>query len=265
MIDLINFFKNQTVQKHLLFAFGSLCVFIILIFLALKVYTRHGQEFSVPDFAGLNMTDVTKIADQKRMRCVIIDSVFIQTQEPGTVISQNPSPGTKVKVNRAIFLTINAINPEKINMPNVVGVSVRQAEAVLEGYGLKLGLKRYVPDVAKDYVLHQAYKGREITAGTKIVKGSFIDLTLGLGLSNNKITVPDLKQLTKNEAQDILSNNYLNFDALIYDNSVETYQDSLKATIWRQKPEYGSSINVGSSITVWLTVSGSKNKTDSIQ
>src|SRR5208283_1588551 len=131
MKDLIDFLKNHTVQKHLLYAFGSLFVFIILIFLALRVYTRHGQAFSVPDFTGLSMDEVRKMADQKQMRCVIIDSVFIQMQDPGTVISQNPSPGTKVKENRSIFLTINAINPEKITMPNVVGVSVRQAEAVL--------------------------------------------------------------------------------------------------------------------------------------
>jgi len=265
MKDLIDFLKNHTVQKHLLYAFGSLFVFIILIFLALRVYTRHGQAFSVPDFTGLSMDEVRKMADQKQMRCVIIDSVFIQMQDPGTVISQNPSPGTKVKENRSIFLTINAINPEKITMPNVVGVSVRQAEAVLQSYGLRLGTKRYVPDIGKDYVLHQLYKGKDIARGSTIIKGSSIDLVLGLGLGNDKLMVPDLKQLTKIEAQDILSNYYLNFDVVIYDNTVETYQDSLKAIIWKQKPDYGSSIRVGSSITIWLTLNGTGVQTDSIK
>lgn len=265
MRDLIDFFKNQNVQKHILFAFGSLCLFIILIFLGLRVYTRHGQAISVPDFVGLNMEDVNKIAGQKQMRCVIIDSMFIQSQEPGTVISQNPSPGSKVKANRSIYLRINAINPEKIEMPNVIGVSVRQAEAILQSYGLRLGTKRYLPDVARDYVLHQLYRGREIPHGSKIVKGSSIDLILGFGLANEKISVPNLKQLTKNEAQEILSNNYLNFDAIIYDNSIETNEDSLKAIICKQRPESGSQINIGSSITVWLTLDKSATKPDSIQ
>ncbi len=264
MKDFIDFLKNQAVQKNILFAFGSLCLFIIIIFLGLRVYTHHGQAITVPDFVGLNMDAVNKIADQKQMRCVIIDSMFISSQDPGTVISQNPSPGAKVKANRSIFLRINAINPEKIDMPNVVGVSVRQAEAILQSYGLSLGNKRYVPDVAKDYVLHQLYKNRDISHGTKIVKGSRIDLILGLGLSNEKISVPNLKQLTKTEAQEILSNDYLNFDAIIYDNSVETFEDSLKAIIWKQRPEYGALINVGSSVTVWLKLNNSSDRKDSI-
>jgi beta-lactam-binding protein with PASTA domain len=268
MKDLIDFFKNQTVQKHIIYAFGGLFILLILIFLALTVYTRHGQALSVPEFIGMSMDEARKIADQKQMHCVVTDSEFIQSQEPGTILTQNPSPGTKVKVNRSIFVTINSINPEKVPMPNVVGVSVRQAEAVLHSNGLRLGYKRYFPDVAKDYVLQQLYRGREIARGTKIIKGSSIDLVLGLGLglSKEKITVPDLKQLTRLEAQEVLSSNYLNFDAMIYDNSVETYQDSLKAVIWKQNPAYGSTINVGSSITVWLTKGNeTSNQTDSIK
>src|ERR1035437_2021372 len=152
MQEFIKFFKNHTVQKQLIFGFVGLFIFLELVFLALRVYTRHGQALTVPNFIGLTLEEVGRMADQKSLRYEVIDSVFTQGQAPGTVIAQNPSSDTKVKVNRTIFLTINAINPAKIEMPNVVDVSLRQAEAILQTNGLLVGYKHYVPYFAKDNV-----------------------------------------------------------------------------------------------------------------
>lgn len=258
MRDFIDFLKNRSVQKRIILAFVGLFLFIELIFLTLRVYTRHGQALSVPDFNGKNLEEATSLIDLNRLRFQIIDSVFIQGQKPGTVVAQNPSPNTKVKENRTIFFTINAINPEKIKMPNVVGVSIRQAEARLLTAGLRVGYKRYVPDIGRDYVLRQLYKGRDIPDGKMIIKGSAIDLVLGLGTSDQMTGVPNLKSMNLSKARDVASESYLNIGAIIPDNSIETPEDSLNAIIWKQRPESGSSINVGHEIDVWLTID--KNK-----
>lgn len=264
MKELINFFKNRTVQKHILLAIGGLLVFIELIFLALRVYTRHGQALSVPDFYGLKLSEVSKLADETRLRYEIIDSTYIQGQAPGTVVAQTPSVNTKVKAKRTIFLTINAVIPEKIDMPNLLNMPVRQAAAIIQTDGLRLGYVRYVPNIAKDFVLKQYYKNHEVSPGTKVIKGSAIDLVVGFGSGSASATVPSLKGLTRDAAQDALSNNYLSFGAVIYDNSVETHQDSMKAVVWKQRPAYGGAINLGGSVDVWLTLSESKIKPDSI-
>ena len=254
MKEFLGFLKNRTVHKHLILAFVGLFLFIEFIFLGLRIYTRHGQALSVPDFYGLNLSEVAKLTDQKDLRFVVTDSNFIQGAVPGTVVAQNPSPNTKVKVNRTIFLTINAFNPEKVDMPNVVGVSLRQAEAIIQSKGLRVGARRYIPNIAKDYVLRQVFHGRDIKPGTPIIKGSGVDLILGLGPGSQKVAVPDLKRLTLVQAQEVVSTMYINIGAIIPDNSIETQEDSLKAIIWKQTPAYGSSINVGESINVWLTV-----------
>jgi eukaryotic-like serine/threonine-protein kinase len=254
MQEFVNFLKNRTFHKHLLLAIGGLIIFLLIVFLALRVYTRHGQALSVPDFTGATLEEVSKIVDQKNLRYEIIDSVFTPGAQPGTVVAQSPSPDTKVKENRVIFLTINAFNPEKIEMPNVVDVSLQQAEAILQTNGLRVGYKHYVPHQAKDYVIRQIYHHHDIAPGSKVTKGSSIDLVLGLGRINVDVDVPDLKGLTRTEAEGTLSIKYLNFGAVIYDNSVETKQDSLRAVIWKQLPANGSSINTGSTVDVWLTV-----------
>jgi beta-lactam-binding protein with PASTA domain len=263
MQEFINFFKNRTVQKQLIFAFVGLFIFLELVFLALRVYTRHGQALTVPNFIGLTLEEVGRMADQKSLRFEVIDSVFTQGQAPGTIIAQNPSSDTKVKANRTIFLTINAINPAKIEMPNVVDVSLRQAEAILQTNGLRVGYKHYVPYFAKDYVLRQLYHNHDVAPGKKVIKGSAIDLVLGIGAGDVNTDVPGLKGLTREQAQEVLSSKYLNFGAVIYDNSVENSLDSMKAVIWKQKPEYGSSLTTGASVNVWLTTNEAKVKPDS--
>jgi Uncharacterized protein conserved in bacteria len=235
-----------------------------LIFLSIRLYTRHGQALTVPDFIGMKIDEVEKLADEKHLNYEINDSVFIQGQAPGTVISQSPLPDTKVKAYRTIFLTINALNPEKIEMPNVVGVSLRQAEAILTSKGLRIGFKKYIPDIAKDYVLKQLCNNREIAGGTTVVKGAVIDLVLGMGAGGGTRPVPSLIGLTRGAAQEELSANYLNFGVVAYDNSVETRQDSLRAVIWKQSPSRGGTINSGEPVDVWLTVDETKVKTDSI-
>jgi eukaryotic-like serine/threonine-protein kinase len=263
MKELIDFFKNRTVQKHILIAFGGLFLFTILIFLMLRVYTRHGQALSVPVFLGLNLDDVSRLADQRSLRYEVADSTYIQGQAPGVVVAQTPSPNTKVKANRTNFLTINAIIPEKISMPNLLNLPVRQAEAIIQTNGLRVGTIRYIPNMAKDFVLKQYYRNRQISPSAKVIKGSLIDLVVGMGLGNSSVTVPSLKGLTRDAAQEVLSNNYLSFGGIMYDNSIETHQDTLNAVIWKQKPGYGASVSMGSSIDVWLTVNELKAKPDS--
>lgn len=262
MRDFIDFLKNRSVQKKIIIAIVGLFLFIQLIFLALRVYTHHGQALSVPDFNGKNLEEATSLIDLNQLRYQIIDSVFIQGQKPGTIVAQNPSPNTKVKENRTIFFTINAINPEKIKMPNVVGVSIRQAEARLLTSGLRVGDRRYVPDIGRDYVLRQLFKGRDIPEGKMIIKGSAIDLVLGLGTTDEMAEVPNLKNLNLSKARDVASQSYLNIGAIIPDNSIVTPQDSLNAVIWKQRPEPGSSINAGHEIDVWLTIDQNKAGTN---
>src|SRR5207244_4487249 len=97
---------------------------------------------------------------------------------------------------RTIYLTVNAMMPPLVKMPNLVDLTLRQASAKLETYGFKLGTLEYVPDLAKNAVLSQKVKGKKIEPGTLIEKGVTVTLVLGDGLSDNKVSVPRLLNLT---------------------------------------------------------------------
>jgi eukaryotic-like serine/threonine-protein kinase len=264
MKEFLQFLLTKVFLKNLLRALGIFVGLMIIVLIYLRIYTHHNQALSVPDFTGLTFDQAEKLATDKKLRVSIMDSVYIQSVPRGSMVEQNPSPGFKVKKNRTIFLVMNAINPEKITMPDVVGVSIRQAKAILETAGLTVGRIRYVPDIAMNEVLHQQTGGRDIVMGTSIIKGSRIDLVLGNGLSDQLTYVPDLFGQTLMIAEKKVFESYLNVGAIIYDNSILNLQDSMRAKVFRQKPEPGN-IGMGSSVDIWLTISSDLVPMDTIQ
>jgi len=255
-MTLFKFLKSKTFFKQLLYAFGAISAFLILVLLTLKVYTHHGQALSVPDFTGLTLEEVHKKAKKEKLRIEVSDSVFNNNRPKGTVIEQNPIAGFKVKKNRRIFIVLNAFNPEKVKMPNIVGVSHRQAEAVLKNSGLEIGRLIHVPDIAINNVLNQKYKGEDINEGTMVPKGSKIDLVLGMGLSNQKTQIPDLDHYSLEKAKNRILRSALNLGAIIYHESIIDAADSAEAQVWRQYPSFKENkmIRLGSSVDLWLTV-----------
>ncbi|MDR2038386.1 MAG: PASTA domain-containing protein [Bacteroidales bacterium] len=252
---------NHYIFRNLVILF-IICLMVYFgVLVILRHYTHHGEALAVPELRGLTMEEAQKVLSENKMRGQLVDSVYITSAKPGAVVGQDPEPKFKVKENRNVFLTINAITPEKVKMPDVVGISLRQAKSILELQGLNVGEIVYIPDIAKNNVLKQTYKGKEIRKGTEVIKGSEIDLVLGRGLSDERTEVPNLNGFSLSDARDYLTKYYLNFGVILYDESVLTSADSLKAFIYQQRPraDVGSTLQLGSSIDVWLTVDETKS------
>ena len=254
--NIYKYITEKVLLRNLILAFILTIIIILLVFKWLKLYTRHHKAFSVPDFYGLRIDEVNKITEEKKLKYVIFDSVYLNDLERGTVVDQHPGPGFKVKKYRKVFLTMNAVNPERIAMPDLVNLTLRQALSRLESHGLKVGKMIYEPDLAINEVLAQRYNGRTIEKGDTIVKGSKIDLVIGKGLSHKKTVVPSMIGYTLSEAQALLASMVLKIGKPNFDSSIISQEDSLNAKIFDQIPRYNNNelIPLGSSIDVWLTV-----------
>lgn len=197
----IDFLFSKLFLKHFLIALIIGNVLFWGSLLSLNLITRHGETILVPDVKGLTIEEATKKLNEKKLACIVADSVFQLNKPKGSIIDQNPPSNFKVKSGRKVFLTINSFFPERVKMPNVVGVSLRQAKSVLETYGLKVGQLRYVPDIAKDNVLDQKFKGKKITEGSVVEKGSAIDLVLGRGGKDDDSDTTQTSKNVKNEEE----------------------------------------------------------------
>ena len=260
------FLISKTFLKNLGMMVAAFILLLIIVFISLGVYTHHGEANPLPDFSGLTEKQFKEIIKKEDLRYTIIDSVHIPDQLPGVVIEQNPKPGEKVKRNRNIFFTINAYTPEKVQTPNVVESSLRNAKVTLESYGLRVGRIIYVPSEYTNLVMGQMYKGKPIESGTSLPKGSKIDLMVGKGLSDKKTKVPDLTGFSVEKAERICFNASLNLGAVITDATISSHDDSLKAFIWKQRPkaEEGTQLQLGSSIDIWLTLDSAKMQQDTL-
>jgi len=255
-MNFLRFLITRQFLKNLLLALAITIIVIMSVMIFLRIYTHHGQAISVPDLTGLTTSEVEDVLAARKLRFEITDSIFSLDVPKGTVVKQNPDPNSKVKVNRRIFLTMNAVNPERVEMPMLVGLSLRKARIDLENHGLVLGQISYQPDYAVNSVLQQMHKGSVITEGTMINKGSVIDLILGMGLSNETTLVPDVLGFDLRSAREKINDRYLNVGAVTYDNSVMTDVDSLTAFVWRQYPEVKGRerLNMGMEVDLWLTI-----------
>jgi len=255
-MDFLRFLITKKFLRHLGLAAAIAIILLMGTLLWLKIYTHHGRTITVPDLTGLTVEEVEDVSSSWHLRYEIIDSVFSNEMPRGTVIKQNPDGNTRVKKNRKIFLTLNAVNQEMVAMPQLVGLSVRQARLAMQNAGLIQGTIEYRPDYAKNNVLQQKHNDSVIKEGTEITKGSVIDLVLGMGLSSSTTRIPDLVGTGLEEATEIIARYYLNLGAVTYDESFQEAEDSLGAFIWRQYPEFDEfrRLNMGMEMDIWLSL-----------
>jgi beta-lactam-binding protein with PASTA domain len=176
------------------------------------------------------------------------------------VYRQNPVPGSKVKEGRRVVLTINAVNAKTVTMPDLVGLSLRQASAEIMSRGLVLNRLIYVQDMATNNVLRQLMGNREVEAGAMVDSESPIDLVLGLNDMDNRTYVPDVSGLKNLSAVEAVFDHSLNVKGLRFDDTVKDYDDSLNAMVYRQVPEPSDSVSVamGEEVMLYLTTDASK-------
>lgn len=259
--NLWQYLKSKAFWNQIKLMVAIFFAFIFASSIILHCYTRHDSYVEVPNFNKLTFRQSLELAEDKDLRVEVIDSVFSLDLLPGTVVEQDPKPGTKVKKNRRILLIVNAIMPQKVAFPNIEGVSLRQAVAVLESDGLMVGRISYTPDIATHIVLSCKWKGKKIRPGDMIYKGSYVDLTLGNAGSLKNVVVPNLSGLSLREARKQLTLSYLNTGKIYYDKDIQNAQDSLNCVVSRQKPmaSEDATLPMGSNVDIWLTLKKSED------
>lgn len=255
LYKLLKFLISKTFLFNLLGGIVVVVIIFIVLNIYLKSYTQHGKSVTVPTLIGMQSEDAIDLLKDGGFDYIIIDTVFDDNVDKGAIAEQIPESEALVKKGRNIYLIVNSKDDEMISMPQFVGYSIRQANALAESYGLVVGNLRYVPDIAANVVIRQLHDGDEINVGTKIKKGSKIDMILGLGLSDKTTLVPSLIGLTYKKASNNLLDLFLNTGAVNYDETVRNRKDSVNAKVYKQSPRYSTinEVNLGYNVDIWLT------------
>ena len=213
-----HFLKEKKFYLNLLIIVLLSIVLLWLTFKLLNSYTRHDKVYTMPDFVGQDFKQV-KHEHSRDFNFILIDSVYPKGQQPGSIYQQDPLPGSKIKRGRNVYAIIVAVTPEKTTMPNVKGISLREAIGRLESSGLDVDHLEYVTYDYKNNVIDQYYLGAPIAQGTELVKGSKIMLRVGIGSDKSNVKVPNLIGKSADETKKLLNLAGLNI-------GVETHEDN---------------------------------------
>ena len=242
------FLKKRKFYKHLLFAIILTVALFWVSIKLLDIYTRHGDVYLVPDFKGKTLEQLKAEGYDDYFDFQVIDSVYDDSQPRGTVFMQNPEPGSKVKQGRHLFITLVSSMPEKVNMPNLKNLSLRQALVTLELSGLRVGSFEYVDYFARNAVIDQLVNEEPVEPGTELNRGTVVNLVVGKG--EMKVFVPMPFVIGKSPKEAIYD---LHYASLNIGNQVYMDDDVKNAKVYRTEPPYtkDEKLDLGTVVNIW--------------
>jgi beta-lactam-binding protein with PASTA domain len=236
---------------------------LLMGFLWLKFYTHHGQTLNMPDYTGLSYEEAAKDAHRHKFRMSIQDSLHILGKPGGEIIKQNPSPGSLVKQNRMVYVTITKRSPDKIlsgRLPEMYGKSYDRKKQELEEH---FEIKSRIADTRFDpgdpgQVLEVKYKDVTImdakgrNNAVEIEKGDYLDFIVS-AKTGGKVEVPDLVCKTYEEALFLLENLGLKVGNVNNESELESFEGTFVVS---QDPSAdGSVIDMESTINITISIS----------
>ncbi len=199
-----NFIKQHPVVMNILYIIVTAIILSWLASLFLDFWTDHGDERIVPNVKGLSYSQAESVLKVADLTVEISDSVYDSAAKPGTVIEQSPHKNAKVKPGRIVYLTIVAFSPKTVTIPDISNVSLRQAQSIFEGLGIKKIKVVEVESEYQDLLLSAKYNGLPLSAGARIPVTATITLEVGKGLSMDELDSLSMDSLSEIPAPDEL-------------------------------------------------------------
>lgn len=192
-------------------------VAIVLIFNSLLMpwYVKHSELVKVPNVTGLNFLDAKKVLEESGLDVKQGDVRYDENKPIGLVLDQAPAKEEIVKKGRRVYLTICG-GEQLIEVPRLTGKSERDARFTLLQRNLLVGeiVRKQTTEQPEDYVVSQI-----IQPGSKVKRGTKIDLIISNGQIAGDIVIPDLIGKKLPDAQKLLLEKKLKVGKITYQSS----------------------------------------------
>lgn len=210
------------------------------------IHTR--QEVAVPDISKKSVSNALDLLAASNLAVKKAGEEFAPDINAGFVVRQLPSAGSIVREGRVVRIWVSQ-GAETIQMPNLVGMALRDAQLSIRQAGLTPGTttSQFSLTHEKGIVTAQSFP-----QDAPINKGDVVNLTVSNGAPTaDMLLMPDFRQKKLTEATRWASQN--NIELSIEDDPKSAFPSG---TITAQAPAMDEQIKLGS--TVRLTVSRRK-------
>lgn len=179
-----NFIAKHPILFNLLLIMVTFFVLMYGVLMAIDSFTGHGIYTVVPNVEGVSLNEARGTLEAVGFKCEVSDSTYSNNHAPGTVVVQEPKADSKIKPNRTIYLTMNAVSPRMVTLPSIVDMSCRQGLAMLNGLGLKNIKVDTVYSPYKELILAVKVNGKDANPGMRLPLNSRISVFIGNGFGN---------------------------------------------------------------------------------
>jgi len=171
---------------------------LIIFFLSANVSFQivlKGEMVSIPNLIGKTMEEAEIELSKKKLFIVQKGIQFDNHWERGKIIFQEPSPGSRIKINKIVRVILSA-GSEKVVVPQLAGKNLQSINSILEEAGLRKGKisQVHTSKYAAGKIITQLPQASE-----EIGRNSRVSLLISQGQREKRYLMPDLigKQANK--------------------------------------------------------------------
>jgi len=200
---------------------------------------------SVPDIKDYNVGDAERALAGAKLKYKVVEA-YSGTVPEKQLIDVNPPPGTSLRQNSTVTLTVSK-GMKPIFVPDLVGMTTTAARKTLAKLGLSLNVAQQTESdtIPKDVIASQ-----DPQPSASAAPNSTVSVIVSTGPST--ISVPNVVGSDVSAAAEALR-------AVGFVPAVSYTVDAANPTgkISLQRPEAGAQANKGAPVTIYLSVSGS--------
>ncbi len=228
-------------KRSLAWLWISIIVIAVLAGIGVGVWAiaRNTGGATVPSVTGKSVAEAEQQLEAEGLKMKVAKTVVDAERPKDTVISQDPSPGTKIDKGGTVEVVVSK-GPNLGEVPGVTGKTRTEAQGILEAAGFELGdvTEAYSASVEKGKVASQ-----QPEAGTQVSRGSSVSIVISKG--PEMVNVPSVVGMTQAAATERLEGS-----GLVAQVETETSTTVPEGNVISQSPSAGQSVAKGSRVTI---------------
>ncbi len=179
-------------------------------YIAVMLVASDSREVVLPDLKGKNIIYVLNSLTALNLNPKLHGSEYSKTYPRYHVISQDPEPGTIIKMGRDVILYISK-GRKKIKVPDLRYMTINDAEISMGKNEFQKGSvsRAYSSDLSKDMIIAQYPPPYTLQD-----HGSKIDLLVSKGIKLPKYAMPDLYSIDLKKAKNLINERKLDISTM---------------------------------------------------
>ena len=206
------------------------------------IFVSSGPEqVEVPEVEGLKLKEAIELIEDEGLEVGQVTRVPTDTAEPGTVLDQDPLPGTEVEVETKVDLEVAA--ERVVIVPDVINQSEDSAVAEIE----RAGLEAQVETAPSDTIDEGLVISQDPDPGAEVQEGDVVVILVSEGPEAREM--PDVRGMDGEDAEALLENDY---------QLQVTVEETICASatppgqVCEQEPAPGTPVEPGDSVTIYV-------------